>query len=304
MVIFSLREDYRNPLRLPDASIFLPGDENLCFLIHGLTGTPKELGAIANRLQQAGYSVAVPHLAYHNGPLSLLKRKKWQDFYQPLREEFLKYEKEYKNIFVAGLSFGALLAILLACEFPRKVKAIASFSITLFYDGWAAPKAKIWLPLGYYTYLQYWFYFKEDHPYGIKNEKLRSRIENYYKNAAWYDYSKAHLYGYPAIPVSCMSQNHFLAKKVISILPQVETPIQLFQAKDDDVTSPRNSQFVFARIASQDKELVFLEDSYHIITADQEREQVAEKTIAFFDKFRSHPKPIPETVSPSSSFHL
>jgi carboxylesterase len=52
------------------------------------------------------------------------------------------------------------------------------------------------------------------------------------------------------------------------------------------VTSPKNSYCIFNRVGSKEKEIIFLEDSYHIITADQEREKVAEKTVAFFEKYR------------------
>ncbi|MDP2043561.1 MAG: carboxylesterase, partial [Candidatus Omnitrophota bacterium] len=63
--------------------------------------------------------------------------------------------------------------------------------------------------------------------------------------------------------------------------------LQLLQARDDDVTSPKNSYYIYGRISSQDKEIIFLENSYHIITADQEKDKVAEQTIAFFEKYRN-----------------
>jgi len=285
MIIFSLKEDRRNEQVIPDSSFFLKGDENLCFLIHGLTGTAREMSSIAQRLNSKGYSVCAPLLEGHNQSLSVLKRKTWQELYASLKKEFLKYEPSYQNIFVAGLSFGALLAILLAYEFPKKVKAVNCFSPTLFFDGWGTTKLRILLPLVYRTPLKYYFYLKEEYPYGIKNERLRSLIESFYKSSTLFDYNKVHLYGYPVIPVSCMYQNHLLAKHVMSILDKVTTPIQLLQAKDDDVTSPKNSFFLYDRIASKDKEIFLFEDSYHIIIADQERDKVAEKTIAFFEKY-------------------
>ena len=35
-----------------------------------------------------------------------------------------------------------------------------------------------------------------------------------------------------------------------------------------------------------EKEVILLENSYHIIIADQERKKVAEKTVTFFEKYR------------------
>lgn len=286
MINFSLREDRRQIKDIPDSSFFLQGGKNLCFLIHGLTGTAKEMGSIGQRLNKEGYSVAAPMMPGHNQSISILKRKRWQELYAGIKDEFLKYESSYDNIFVAGLSFGALLAIILAYEFPKKIRAINCFSPTLFFDGWATPKLKILLPLVYKTPLKYYFYLKEEFPYGIKNERLRSRIESFYKESDLFDYGKVHLYGYPVIPVSCMFQNHLLAKHVMGLLGEITTPIQLLQARDDDVTSPKNSFYIHEHIASKDNNVVLLENSYHIIIADQERDKVAEKTVAFFNKYR------------------
>jgi len=287
MIIFSTKEDKRLITDIPNTSFFLPGDKNLCFLIHGLTGTPKEMGSIAQRLNKRGFSVAAPLMANHDKSISCLKRTTWKELYNSMRKEFIKYADDYENVFVAGLSFGALIGLLLAHEFPNKVKALNCFSPTLFYDGWGNPKSRILLPLVYKTPFKYWWYFKEEYPYGLKNERLRSKVESFYKDAKLFDYSKVHLYGYPVIPVSCMYQNSLLAKKIMSILKNIHTPIQLLQARDDDVTSPKNSYYIYNHISSQEKEIIFLENSYHIITADQERDKVAEKTVEFFEKHKA-----------------
>jgi carboxylesterase len=286
MIIFSLKEDKRLISEIPNTSFFLPGDKNLCLLIHGLTGTAKEMNSIARNLNNSGFSVACPLLANHDKSISCLKRTTWEELYNSMRKEFIKYTNDYENIFVAGLSFGALIGILLAHEFPQKVKALNCFSPTLYFDGWANPKLRFLLPLVFKTPLKYCFYLKEGYPYGIKNQRLRSRIESFYAKSDLFDYSKVHLYGYPVIPVSSMQQNHLLAKHVMKILPAVTTPIQLLQAKDDDVTSPKNSYYIYNHIASKDKEIFLFEDSYHIIIADQERDKVAARTLAFFEKYR------------------
>ena len=286
MIIFSLREDKRRVNSIPDSSFFLEGDKNLCFLIHGLTGTAKEMSSVGSRLNKEGFSVAAPMMKGHNQSISALKRMGWQELYSGIKQEFLKYESSYDNIFVAGLSFGALLGIKLASEFPGKIRAISCFSPTLFFDGWATPKLRFLLPLVYKTPLKYYFYLKEGYPYGVKNERLRSRIESFYKESGLFDYSKVHLYGYPVIPVSSMQQNHLLAKHIFGLLDKVNVPIQLLQAKDDDVTSPKNSYYIYDHIGSKDKKVVLFEDSYHIIIADQERDKVAEETISFFQKHK------------------
>jgi len=48
------------------------------------------------------------------------------------------------------------------------------------------------------------------------------------------------------------------------------------------MSSVRNAQFVYDRVASGRKEIVYLENSYHVITADQERAKVAQSMLNFF----------------------
>jgi esterase/lipase len=66
----------------------------------------------------------------------------------------------------------------------------------------------------------------------------------------------------------------------------MDFPVQLIQAKDDDVASVKNSKFIYDRISSKIKEIVLLYNSYHVITADKEREMVAAKVTGFFDRIR------------------
>ena len=72
----------------------------------------------------------------------------------------------------------------------------------------------------------------------------------------------------------------------MKLLGKIEQPIQLLQAKEDDVTSPKNSYYIQEHIASKDKRVVLFEDSYHIIIADQERDKVAQTTVDFFNSYK------------------
>ena len=250
-------------------------------LIHGLTGTPNEMKGLANFFHRRGYSVLCPRLALHGEPLHILKRAKWQDFYRSAKEALLKIPAGQK-IFVAGLSMGALLALLLTEEFPERISGVTGLSPTLFYDGWNIPWSHCLLPLAYYTPIRYFAYFKEEPPYGIKNERIRSKVHEYYKNASLADVSEAAQYGYPYFPVTLLCELHSLIGNLMKKMSRIQTPVQLIQASEDDMTSVKNSQFIYDHVASAQKEIVLLHDSYHVITADQERRTVAQKMNEFF----------------------
>jgi carboxylesterase len=250
-------------------------------LIHGLTGTPTEMKGLANFFYRRGYSVSCPRLARHGEPLHILKHAKWKEFYRSVKEALLKIPAGQK-VFAAGLSMGALLALLLAEEFPARISGVTGLSPTLFYDGWNIPWSHHLLPLAYYTPIRYFAYFKEEPPYGIKNERIRSKVHEYYKNASLADVSEVAQYGYPYFPVTLFCELRLLIKELMKKMSKIHAPVQMIQASEDDMTSVKNSQYIHDHVGSGQKEIVLLHDSYHVITADQERRTVAQKMHEFF----------------------
>ena len=144
------------------------------------------------------------------------------------------------------------------------------------------PGISFFLPLAYKTPLKYFFYFKEEPPYGIKNEAVRRRIHEFYSKADLDNMEQVHQYGYPFFPLTLLYQLEKLVKHLSGRLQDISIPVQLIQAKHDDMSSVRNSQFIYNRVKSNRKELVLLHNSYHIITADQERNSVAMHMQRFF----------------------
>ena len=270
---------------LLDKGLYLAGTNgDAVLLIHGMTGTPNEMMYLANFLNKKGYTVDCPRLANHGSPIWILKYTKWQDLYTSVRSAFLELSQKHRRVYVSGLSMGGLLGLLLAEEFKGKVAAVSCLSPTLFYDGWNSPWYRCLLPLAYYTPLKYCLFFKESPPYGIKNAAIQRRVDEYYKKADLADMSGVEQFGYPFFPVSLLYQLEKLRDHLVEKLSSISTPLQLIQAEQDDMTSARNSQFIYDRVKSAQKELVLLHNSYHVITADQERAQVAQKVEQFFSK--------------------
>ena len=252
-------------------------------LIHGLTGTPKEVKFLATHLQRNGYSVICPRLARHGEPMHILKYGKWHEFYKTVKD-VLAQIPQGNTVFVGGLSMGALFGLLLAEEFPERVSGVACFSPTLFYDGWNVPWSRHLLPLAYYTPIRYFAYHKEEPPYGIKNERIRRRVHKYYEKAKIHDASEAVKYGYPYFPVTLYCELRKVINRVKAKLPGVKAPVLMVQAYEDDMTSIKNSKYIYDHAGSSKKEIMYLYNSYHVITADQEREKAAQKMAEFFDE--------------------
>src|SRR4029077_13997983 len=107
-----------------------------------------------------------------------------------------------KNIFVAGISLGGLLAFLLACETKSDIAALSCLSTGFFFDGWNTQAWQRWLlPLVIYTPLKHFVDFPEGEPYSVKDASARY----------------AHL-GYPVFPAVAIAELYKLIRTVKAIL--------------------------------------------------------------------------------------
>jgi len=255
-------------------------------LIHGITGTPSEMGYLGRKIHKAGFSVLCNTLPRHCSSLGELRKVTWQEIADSCIRDLKGLQKNYRRVFVGGLSMGALMAIHLAAQFSDDVSGIIALAPTLFYDGWSLPKGKIFLRLAWrIPFLRNLINIRETWPYGLKDEYLRQHFARFYKNASASVFDKkTMLFGSPFFPISSLYQHSLLTELVKKEIPAVRNPILILHAREDDMTSLKNAQFVFDNIGSPDKSLIVLEDSYHMITIDQEKDKVAQEIINFLNK--------------------
>ena len=271
----------------PDRGMFLPGEGDcVVMLLHGLTGSPAELGYLARYLQnRGGYAVHCPRLVNHGQPMGVLARTKWRQLHESARDGFVEARQLARSrgvpLVIGGLSLGALLSLLLAAEFPDDVAGVACLAPTLFYDGWSVPWYRKLLPLADYTPLKYFTYFREEEPFGLRNEPLRRKVAAQYAAMSLRDPGSAATAGYAHFPVRLFCEMQRLVTWCKRILPDVKAPVLLVQAEHDDVSGPRNSRYIFDRVGSARRELLWLKQSYHLVCADVERSVVADHLLRF-----------------------
>ncbi len=264
---------------IKNVEFHLPGGRNGVLLIHGLTGTPTEMRFVAKGLNRNGFTVYGMQLAGHCGDEADLLATGRQDWYRSVVAAAEKLRGEVDHLFVAGLSMGALLALKLAADRPDMVDGLGLYGTTFVYDGWTIPwigKLSFMLPLvvslGFGRHQK----FHECFPYGIKDERIRQRIAGSMLSG---DSAAA---GLPGNPWPSLAEFYRLSWRVRRLLSSVRTPCLVVHAKDDDVASLRNVRTV-VRGVSGPVETVLLENSYHMITVDQERDLVIERTTRFFN---------------------
>lgn len=256
-------------------------------LVHGITGSPTEMKSLTRKLAAQGFSVACPQLAGHCSTLKDLKRTRWTDWYATLEAGLDFLSNECDAVFVSGLSMGALLALKLAADYPDRIQGVATLSATFFYDGWNVPhmKQRFLLPMVIYSPLRYFISYHEPAPYGIKDERMRNLIATVYKgNSA----NMPEKYGYSEFPAVTIRETFRLISAVKRDLTRIVTPLLIVHSTEDDMASLENAKFLAARVSSAHIETFYVDDTYHVLTLDKRKDDVANQVVEFFLRYETN----------------
>ena len=248
-------------------------------LIHGLGGTPIELKFVARGLARNGFSVHCCQLAGHCGDASDLLATGWPEWYASVSAAFDRMRETCHTVIVGGLSMGAVLALHLAAERQDEVHGLALYAPTLWYDGWATPWYRFILRLAMMSRLGQFgisrFYrFVESDPYGIKDPAIRAVVVAAMHSG---DTTAA---GIMVTPGEAVRQLCLLVERVKPRLGAIKAPALVIQAREDDLSSLRNAEYLQRHLGGLVDTLV-LDDSYHIVTVDRQRDLLIESSVAF-----------------------
>lgn len=258
----------------------LEGGDYAVLALHGLRSTPLELQPVLKALHGAGFTVDAPHL-HGYGFAANPNAGHWRNWLDEALQRFDQLASQYRQVAVCGLSMGATLALALAEERSDRIAAAAAFSTTLYYDGWNTPWYRFLRPLGYYTPLRNRVVVRESAPYGIKNLRLREWIARQVASGP------VSAIGASVLSLPTLHQAEKLMRHTRRHLSKIACPTLILHSSHDDVASLKSAHIVTRKVASSDVRLVQLHDSYHMITLDNERDQVAAATVKFFNDYRT-----------------
>lgn len=246
-------------------------------LFHGMTGSPFEMRKYAKHLHSCGFDVFCYCLAGHGEDMKNIFNMKAQDWINNANSQYESLKDEYKYFFLSGLCLGAVIALNLAQK-HKDVSGVIALSTTLFLDGWRLPWYRIFMPIAIFTILRFYFTLSESEPYGIKCEKTRAKIIKIISK------SSDNGFAMDNYPLTCVYELLCLSEKTRKQIHKVDTPVLLVHSKEDDLTSLKSANFVYKNIRSIQKELVILNNSYHMVLYDNEKDLVFQKSIEFMEK--------------------
>ncbi len=248
-------------------------------LFHGLTGAPAELQTVSRAVRRAGYEVVTPMLPGHGVDEAALLKTNERDWLAAAEAELERLSAN-GPVVVGGLSMGAVIALALAQRRPEQVAGLLLFAPTLKYDGFTVPKMAAILPffaMGPLRFMMRLYRFKERPPYGIKDERLREMIADMMFSGLTQDA------GLPFMPGKSLADNMHLVREVERRLAEVTQPALIVHAVEDDVTDVRNARRLAGALRGP-VELLLLQDSYHLVTVDRERNKVAKAAVEFLER--------------------
>lgn len=239
-------------------------------MLHGLGASALELSRLAKDLHRSGFSVLVPNISnYCFGT----ECGTWEDWVTEATQNFWALSKRYKTVSVVGISMGATLAMVLAEREP--VNGLVLLATALAYDGWAMPWYSFLLNIASWLPFTDRYRYVESEPFGVKNAEMRAMIKRAME--------KNHVseVGADALSIKYVSQGRLLIKEARKNVGDIDAPTLFIHAVDDDTVHMRNAEWAYRNIDSTHKDFIYLGDSYHMITVDNERETVSQETTRF-----------------------
>lgn len=266
--------------------------KTVCVLVHGLCSTSDELLTVKYALEKKGLATiswAIPGYSYDaTQDLQIASNfDTWIDF---LHAQIVDLKGQYSNpihVQLIGLSAGANLILALTIKYPNDIHSLVLLSTPLWIDGWSVPFYHWLLPLALYTPLGALWSYKEKEPYGVKNERIRAWIK---KQLSERKVSSA---GASVLEIAHLRAHDQLRRYVRKTLPSSTMPTALMiHAREDEVASLQNVRWLQDHWHGSHLGYVELQNSYHMITIDNDREQVCEEILNFIHTLQNKDLPI------------
>ena len=229
------------------------GDTTGVLVVHGFTGTPQSVRYWAEGIAADGRTVILPRLPGHGTTPDDMQRTTAQEWVAEAEMGLRGLRERCDRIFVVGLSMGGTITFDLAERFGDVLSGVVTVNASMFSKD---PRTKLAPLLG----------------------KLPLKIKGIASDIA--DPAQKEL-AYGVVPTKAAASMLSYQARVMARLPEVRMPVLLMASRNDHVVHTENSPYILEHISSTDKELVWLEKSYHVATLDYDKDLIVELTNRF-----------------------
>lgn len=247
---------------------FFDGSGLSALLIHGLTGTPYEMRYLGERLAAAGIRVKGVRLAGHAGAPEDLGGTTHDNWYESVVSGLEELHGYGDPTVVVGLSCGAVLAARLAEDQREAVAAIVTLSPAFFIPWKLTAALRAVELLGPLTRR---IYLHNDAGSDIHDQSARLV------------HPSASLMPLSA-PIELLKLSSMVRRKLDRV---IQPTLIVHSIGDHTCPCEKNVDYLMEHLGSAEKRAIILEESFHVITVDSEKERVANEVIGFANQFRA-----------------
>ncbi len=235
-----------------------------CMLIHGFTGSPREIKPLADYFREhTEWKVYTPTLAGHGNEHSL-EETTWQDWIRSAEQALQTAVRECDEVYLIGFSMGGLIAGHLSSRYPVSKLILLS-------------------PAVYAPHTQQLVRELSGVAKGFFNEEAYARqsLQRYRKK-------------WTSTPIKAVVNFRRLVRQLKPSLKDIRVPLLIIHGEKDHVAHPKGAKYLYQCVQSSEKELLLLKDSKHIVCHDCEREILFEKVSQFLNATTKEPMLEPE----------
>ncbi|TCK44344.1 carboxylesterase [Paraburkholderia sp. BL8N3] len=241
-------------------------------LIHGLGGTQFDLGSMHKALKRAGIDTHSLTLPGHGTTPEDLVGVRAEAWLAAVTRKYREVVMQYDTVHVIGMCMGSLLALALCAQEGHARGRLVTLAPPIYIDGWATPWYRA------LRHLMYWLPFvpsrmrvDEEEPYGIKNALVRSIVKA--------KFERGENFHYRWVPLACIREVDRLRRRAMRAAVALRCDTLVMHAREDELTSLKSAYFLRDNV--ERAELVVLENSYHLICVDNDRQLVATGILRF-----------------------
>jgi len=241
----------------PDAQPFsFDGGKTGVLVVHGFTGCTQSMLPLGKGLADAGFTVIGPRLPGHGTTVRDMSTRTWQEWTGEAEKGLKELLERCDKVFVTGLSMGGTITCFLGERYADKVAGLMPIN---------AEVSKPTRGLSLTPVLKYVLKTIPGVGSDIKDPDAKESC-------------------YDKVPVPAAAELYKLTKVTKRDIGKITAPILVFTSRQDHLAPPSNGPFILEHVISTDKELVWLENSYHVATLDYDKQLIIERCVEFINR--------------------
>ncbi|WP_075619827.1 alpha/beta hydrolase [Paenisporosarcina indica] len=231
---------------------FFEAGKRAVLLLHGFTGNSSDVRMLGRFLEKNGYTSLAPHYKGHGVPPEELIHTGPSDWWKDVMRGYDQLKAAgYEEIAVAGLSLGGVFSLKLGYTVP--VKGIVTM---------CAPMSMKTTEIMYEGVLKYARDYKRYE--GKDAIRIEEEVVELQKQS-----------------MESLPELRNLVYDVRKHIDHVYAPLFVVQGRKDEVIDIDSATIIHDDVESFEKQIKWYEKSGHVITLDQEKEQLHEDILEF-----------------------